>query len=107
MCAPRVGVVIDDERLQELLTRASSFYNNGEYKGAIESWREALTVDPASQKAKEGIRMATLLMGEWEPHTAGSQAGDLPGPADGAGQEDSALSAEEQEAKLDLGIASL
>ena len=107
MCAPRVGVVIDDERLQELLTRASSLYNNGEYKGAIEAWREALTVDPASQKAKEGIRMASLLMGDWEPHAAGSQALDPPGPADGAGQDDSDLSAEEQEATLDLGIARL
>src|SRR5207237_414636 len=51
--------------------------------------------------------MASLLMGDWEPHAAGSQALDPPGPADGAGQDDSDLSAEEQEAKLDLGIARL
>ncbi len=65
------GVVIDDEKLQDLLTRASSLYNNGEYKGAIEAWTEALSVDPRSQKAREGIRMATLLIGDFEPAPTG------------------------------------
>ena len=97
--------MIDDERLQELLARASSLYNNGEYKGAIEAWREALSVDPASQKAKEGIRMATLLMGDWEPPSPGAPPGETPEPADGGEPIDPALSAEEQEAKVDLGIA--
>ena len=60
------GCVIDDERLQELLSKASSLYNNGEYKAAIDAWQEALSVDPASQKAREGIRMATLLLGDFD-----------------------------------------
>ena len=54
--------MIDDERLQELLAKASSLSNSGEYKGAIDAWKEALGVDPGSQKAQEGIRMATLLL---------------------------------------------
>ncbi len=104
---PRVGGVIDDERLQELLVKASSLYNNGEYKGAIDAWREALTVDPGSQKAKEGIRMATLLLGDWEPAVPGAAPGtaEPTEPADGGGAGEPGLSPEEVEAKLDLGIA--
>jgi tetratricopeptide (TPR) repeat protein len=105
---PRVGGVIDDEKLQELLTRASSLYNNGEYKGAIDAWREALGVDPASQKAREGIRMATLLLGDWEagapagaPAEENAAAGE---PAD-SGTPEQEASPEEIEAKLDLAIA--
>jgi tetratricopeptide (TPR) repeat protein len=99
-------VEIDDERLQELLTKASSLYNNGEYKDAIAAWQEALSVDPDSQKAREGVRMATLLLGDWEPPAAGAPAEDEPQPtADGAPATDDSLSAEETEARLDLGIA--
>ncbi|HEV8700557.1 MAG TPA: hypothetical protein VGV60_04725 [Candidatus Polarisedimenticolia bacterium] len=98
------GVVIDDEKLQDLLTRASSLYNNGEYKGAIEAWTEALSVDPQSQKAKEGIRMATLLIGDFESTPAGVPE-EAPAPADGAGDEAGDVPAEEVEARLELGIA--
>lgn len=94
--------MIDDEKLQQLLSKASSLYNGGEYKGAIEAWHEALGVDPSSQKAREGIRMATLLMGDWEP-AASEPAVDE--PADGGAEGGPDLSAEELEAKLDLGIA--
>jgi len=97
--------VIDDERLQELLARGSSLYNNGEYKGAIDAWREALAVDPSSQKAKEGIRMATLLMGDWEPQGPAASPEEAPAASDGATQDEAGLSPEEMEAKLDLGIA--
>jgi len=98
--------VIDDERLQELLAKASTLYHNGEYKGAIEAWHEALTVDPASQKAKEGIRMATLLLGDWEPQASGPSAGPDPTtPADGGSEPDAETPPEEIEARLDLGIA--
>ena len=98
------GVVIDDEKLQDLLTRASSLYNNGEYQGAIVAWREALSVDPQSQKAKEGIRMATLLIGDFEPTPAGA-AEEAPATADGAEVAPEDLPAEEVEARLDLGTA--
>ncbi|PYS96223.1 MAG: hypothetical protein DMF50_05660, partial [Acidobacteria bacterium] len=98
--------MIDDELLQELLAKASTLYHNGEYKGAIEAWREALTVDPASQKAKEGIRMATLLLGDWEPQAPGPSAPAEPTtPADGGPEPGAETPPEEMEARLDLGIA--
>ncbi len=97
--------MIDDEKLQALLGKASSLYNNGEYKGAIEAWREALGVDPGSQKAREGIRMATLLLGDMEaaPQEGSGEAVTL--PADGAEPAGAEIPAEEAEARLDLGIA--
>ena len=97
--------MIDDERLQELLAKASSLYNNGEYKGAIEAWQEALGVDSASQKAREGIRMATLLLGDFDsaPPDVSDEAAGL--PADGADLGGTELPPEEAEAQLDLGIA--
>src|SRR5262245_58126045 len=94
------GVVIDDEKLQELLAKASSLYNNGEYQGAISAWQEALGVDPSSQKAREGIRMATLLLGDSGPATAAPAA-----PADGADPTAADAPVEETEARVDLGIA--
>jgi tetratricopeptide (TPR) repeat protein len=95
--------VIDDERLQELLGKASSLYNNGHYQGAIEAWQEALSVDPSNQKAREGIRMATLLIGEWEPVASG-RAGPEPA-ADAPDPDVSSLAPEEVEARLELGMA--
>ncbi len=97
--------MIDDEKLQQLLSKASSLYNGGEYKGAIEAWREALGVDSSSQKAREGIRMATLLMGDWEPAAPEAIAVEPQEAADGGGAGAPALSPEELEAKVDLGIA--
>ena len=96
--------MIDDEALQELLAKASSLYNNGEYKGAIEAWQEALGVDPGSQKAREGIRMATLLLGDIDsaPQGPAQEAATL--PADGA-EATAGLPAEEVEAQVDLGLA--
>ncbi|MBI1950244.1 MAG: tetratricopeptide repeat protein, partial [Acidobacteria bacterium] len=98
------GVVIDDEELQDLLTRASSLYNNGEYQGAIEAWKEALSVDPQSQKAKEGIRMATLLIGDFESTPTGAWE-EAPAAADGAEVAPADQPAEEAEARLELGTA--
>lgn len=97
--------MIDDERLQELLSKASSLYHSGEYKGAIEAWHEALSVDPESQKAKEGIRMATLLLGDWQPASEPGPSEEAPLEAADGGAEAADLSAEEQEARLDVGIA--
>jgi tetratricopeptide (TPR) repeat protein len=99
--------VIDDEKLQELLTKASSLYHSGEYQGAIEAWKAVLAIDPRSQKAQEGIRMSTLLLADWEPPGAGASSSEptVVDPADGADPAASNLSAEEKEARLDLGIA--
>lgn len=98
-------VVIDDEKLQELLTKASSLYHNGEYKDAIVAWRAALTVDSSSQKAQEGIRMATLLLADWEPTAEGGGEEAAQTPADGADAGLRDLSPEEMEAHVDLGLA--
>ncbi len=97
--------MIDDEKLQELLTRASSLYNSGEYKGAIEAWKEALGVDPASQKAREGIRMATLLLGDFDAVPPGEPVEDAAIPADGADPAAADVPVEESEARIDLGVA--
>jgi tetratricopeptide (TPR) repeat protein len=75
--------VIDDELLQELLVKATGLYNNGDYRGAIAAWNEALGVDPSSQKAREGIQMATLLLADWDPTAAPSEPPEPATPADG------------------------
>ena len=95
--------MIDDERLQELLAKASSLYNSGEYKGAIDAWKEALGVDPGSQKAQEGIRMATLLLGDFDAVSPGEPEEAVAVPADGA--DAAAAPVEETEARIDLGVA--
>ncbi len=56
--------MIDEELLQELLSKASSLYNNGDYQGAIEAWNEVLHDDPSNTKAREGIQMSHLLIGD-------------------------------------------
>lgn len=96
--------MIDDERLQELLSRASSLYNDGEYQGAIEAWKEALGVDPQSQKAREGIRMATLLLGDVEAAPAAGPSPEGAATADGV-EAVTEMPVEEAEAQLELGIA--
>jgi tetratricopeptide (TPR) repeat protein len=97
--------VIDDELLQELLSKASGLYNNGEYRGAIDVWKEVLQLDGTSQKAREGIQMATLLLAGWEtPAEEGSEP--MPAaPADGAPTPSAGLSRQEIEARLDAGVA--
>jgi len=91
--------VIDDELLQELLAKASGLYNNGDYRGAISAWKEALAADPSSQKAREGIQMATLLLGDWDPQTEPADA------ADGAHPSHPRLTPDERAARLDEGVA--
>jgi tetratricopeptide (TPR) repeat protein len=104
--ALRAGVVISDELLHDLLSKASSLYNSGEYRGAIQAWKEALKVDPSSRKAAEGIRMATLLLTEDDPllEPSGPEQADVPA-ADGAVQGGSGPSPEQLEERLDQGIA--
>jgi len=94
--------VIDDELLQELLVRATGLYNNGDYRGAITAWREALAVDPASQKAKEGIQMATLLLADWDPATSFG-APEPPPAADGGGPRPSQTK-EADAQRIDAGV---
>lgn len=102
--------MIDDELLQELLAKASGLYNNGEYRSAIDAWKEVLGVDPTSQKALEGIQMATLLLADWEPAAAVAQApkGSTPPsaagrPADGASAIPKDLTPQQIATRLDEG----
>jgi len=52
------------ERITALLDEAAERYNQGQYEEAIGLWNEVLQLSPAEQKAREGIRMARLLMAE-------------------------------------------
>ncbi|HKY33128.1 MAG TPA: tetratricopeptide repeat protein [Candidatus Polarisedimenticolia bacterium] len=54
------------ERIKALLDDASERYNEGAYDVAIERWREVQSLDPGNQQAREGIRMATLLVADAE-----------------------------------------
>src|SRR3989442_511508 len=71
----------------------------------MEAWKEALSVDPQSQKAREGVRMAPLLLGDFDAaaSTGPSEVADV--TADGAEAVAAELPAEEVEAQLDLGVA--
>ena len=51
-------------QMQELTARAAALYHSGDYQQAIQIWQELLQIDPNNQSAKEGIRMATLLLEE-------------------------------------------
>jgi tetratricopeptide (TPR) repeat protein len=93
---------MDDELLQELLARASSLYNNGDYQGAIDAWNEVLQADPANSKAREGIQMSHLLIGDLVP---GPDAGDGQPPADGGEPANVALTPREVETRLSGGLA--
>jgi tetratricopeptide (TPR) repeat protein len=96
--------VIDEELLQELLAKASSLYNNGDYQGAIEAWNEVLNVDPSNCKAREGIQMSHLLIGDWAP-TPEEGDGSAAQPADGGQPDNVALTPEEVESRLGEGVA--
>jgi len=56
---------MDEAKLKSLLDQASERYNEGLYEEAIAQWREVLAQDPSNQKAREGIRMASLLTADW------------------------------------------
>jgi tetratricopeptide (TPR) repeat protein len=55
-------MAMDQPRISSLLTEASDRYNAGDYQGALALWREVEQLDPANEKAQEGIRMAALLL---------------------------------------------
>ncbi|HET6277535.1 MAG TPA: hypothetical protein VFG08_02010 [Candidatus Polarisedimenticolia bacterium] len=93
---------MDEELLQELLARASSLYNNGDYRGAIDAWNEVLQADPTNSKAREGIQMSHLLIGDLLP---GPDAGDGQPPADGGEPASVALTPRQVEARLGEGLA--
>jgi tetratricopeptide (TPR) repeat protein len=81
---------MDDQKVTELLELAGQEYNSAKYAEAIGHWQEVLAVDPENQKAREGIRMAKLLVVNWEAPEGeeGSQAASgSGGPVDAELQE--------------------
>ncbi|HEV8335338.1 MAG TPA: hypothetical protein VGR67_02865 [Candidatus Polarisedimenticolia bacterium] len=64
----------ENASLQQLLQEATSLYHSGNYRQAIEAWRKVLASEPNNQRAKEGIRMASLLLEEAQIAAAASQA---------------------------------
>ncbi len=88
---------MDDQKVLDLLDKASREYNEGKYTEAIAHWQEVLAKDPGSQKAREGIRMAQLLVVNWEASEGESADGELaitPEAADAESKE-----------KIDVGIS--
>ena len=65
---------MDEARIKNLLEEASGYYNDGRYDEAIASWHQVLAVEPSNQKAREGIRMASLLMTDLD--TTGGEPDD-------------------------------
>jgi len=55
---------MSEARITALLDEAAERYNKGDYEQAVRLWGEVLELDPSAQKAREGIRMAGLLMSE-------------------------------------------
>jgi len=53
------------EEIQTLLDQASSLYNDGQYDDAIALWNQVLASEPQNARAREGIKMANLLLSDW------------------------------------------
>lgn len=64
---------MEDKSVHDLLEQAGAEYNRGQYARAIALWEEVLRQDPENQKAHEGIRMAKLLVVNWESSQAGGE----------------------------------
>jgi tetratricopeptide (TPR) repeat protein len=61
--------------IQQLLIEATSNYHAGDYRQAIFLWQKVLVSEPANQRAKEGIRMASLLLDEAQAASEMAQQG--------------------------------
>ncbi len=73
---------MDQDRLKALLDEASDHYNQGRFEEAIATWKQVIAVDPQNQKSKEGIRMASLLVSDWDESGSGQGASSAaPRPA--------------------------
>ena len=71
------------DQINKLHEQAASQYLQGEFDGAMQSWRELLTLDPADERAKEGVRLCELLAEEngMTDSAAQSQPQAAPTPA--------------------------
>ncbi len=59
------GKGMANQEIESLLAEASRLYNEGSYRQAIQKWQEVLGQDPANQKARESIKIASLLSDTW------------------------------------------
>jgi len=50
---------MNSDRIAQLHEQASERYLNGDYEGALQAWRDVLTMDPANEQAMDGVRMAS------------------------------------------------
>lgn len=71
----------DKGPIQQLLNKATACYHSGEYQEALQIWQEVLDTDPTNQRAKEGIRMASLLLEEAQAQAQGQASEAGPGSA--------------------------
>ena len=53
-----------DKQLESLHQQASTLYLQGEYGAALQTWRELLKLDAKDERAREGVRLCQLLVGE-------------------------------------------
>ena len=73
---------MSSEAIEALLAEASRLYNEGDYRTAIQKWQEVLGLDPNNQKARESIKIASLLSDTWaEAATDPTPGGSTPGAA--------------------------
>jgi tetratricopeptide (TPR) repeat protein len=50
---------MSSDRIAQLHEQASERYLNGDYDGALQAWRDVLTMDPGNEQAMDGVRMAS------------------------------------------------
>src|SRR4029453_16290688 len=50
------------EQINRLHEKASERYLNGDYRGAIEAWRDVLGLDADNEQALEGVQLASQFV---------------------------------------------
>jgi len=64
------------ERIKQLHEQASEFYLNGDYRGALQAWRDVLGISPTDEQAMDGVRMASQFV-EPEAEAFAAQAPEV------------------------------
>lgn len=81
---------MSSEAIEALLAEASRLYNEGDYRTAIQKWQEVLGLDPNNQKARESIKIASLLSDTWTEAAIDPASGG-PAPAAAGSREHDSL----------------
>jgi tetratricopeptide (TPR) repeat protein len=63
---------MSSDRIAQLHEQASERYLNGDYDGALQAWRDVLTMDPGNEQAMDGVRMASQFAAP-KPSVAAAQ----------------------------------